>query len=75
LEEDILGIISKVVWLRRAGGGPNYRGLCPFHTEKTPSFNVNTETGVYQCFGCGEQGKASDFLEKLSSRGLTKKNS
>lgn len=44
--------------------GPRYLGLCPFHNEKTPSFNVNPHMGIYKCFGCGESGDAITFLQK-----------
>ncbi|MEU0313377.1 DNA primase [Nocardioides sp. NPDC006273] len=57
-------IISQQVTLRRAGPG-TYKGLCPFHDEKTPSFNVNPSRGFYKCFGCGEGGDVIDFVMKL----------
>ncbi|MGH8966702.1 MAG: DNA primase, partial [Actinomycetes bacterium] len=57
-------IISQHVTLRRAGPG-TYKGLCPFHDEKTPSFNVNPSRGFYKCFGCGEGGDVIDFVMKL----------
>lgn len=44
--------------------GPRYLGLCPFHNEKTPSFNVSPHLGIYKCFGCGESGDAITFLQK-----------
>src|SRR5690606_19006241 len=44
--------------------GPRYLGLCPFHNEKTPSFNVSPQLGIYKCFGCGESGDAISFLQK-----------
>jgi len=44
--------------------GPRYLGLCPFHNEKTPSFNVSPHLGIYKCFGCGESGDAISFLQK-----------
>ena len=44
-------VVSPYAQLRRAGRGQV--GLCPFHSERTPSFNVNDETGRYMCFGCG----------------------
>ena len=44
--------------------GRRFLGLCPFHKEKTPSFNVNPDSGVYHCFGCKESGDAITFLER-----------
>jgi len=44
--------------------GTNLLGLCPFHNEKTPSFNVSVSKGIYKCFGCGEGGHAVDFVMK-----------
>lgn len=44
--------------------GPRYLGLCPFHNEKTPSFNVSPQLGIFKCFGCGESGDAIAFLQK-----------
>ena len=49
--------------LRSAGGG-RLKGLCPFHEEKTPSFNVNPSVGYYMCFGCGESGDVISFVRK-----------
>ncbi len=58
---DIVAVISeRGVALKRAGA--NYKGLCPFHGEKTPSFNVNPQKGFYYCFGCGAGGNAIKFL-------------
>ncbi|MFE6511459.1 DNA primase [Nocardioides sp. NPDC057767] len=57
-------IVSQYVTLRRAGPG-TYKGLCPFHDEKSPSFNVNPSRGFYKCFGCGEGGDVIDFVMKL----------
>ena len=51
------------VSLRSAGGG-RLKGLCPFHDEKTPSFNVNPANGYYMCFGCGESGNVISFVTK-----------
>jgi DNA primase len=51
------------VSLIRAGGG-RLKGLCPFHDEKTPSFNVNPANGYYMCFGCGESGNVITFVTK-----------
>ncbi len=59
---NILEIISDYVALKKAG--KNYRGLCPFHSEKTPSFMVNEEKQIFHCFGCGEGGDVFTFLMK-----------
>ena len=61
-------VISGYVTLKRAGGG-TLKGLCPFHDEKTPSFNVNPSRKFYHCFGCGEGGDVISFLMKVD--GLT----
>ena len=60
---DIVGLISERLALKRSGG--RFSGLCPFHTEKTPSFSVNPELGLYYCFGCQESGDAITFVRKL----------
>jgi DNA primase len=57
----IADVISETVTLRSAGGG-NLKGLCPFHDEKSPSFNVSPARNVYFCFGCGAGGDAIKFL-------------
>jgi DNA primase len=57
----IADIINESVTLRPAGGG-NLKGLCPFHDEKTPSFNVSPARNVYYCHGCGQGGDAIKFL-------------
>ncbi|MEA2041593.1 MAG: DNA primase [Bacteroidota bacterium] len=57
---DIVDIISDYVSLKRAGS--NYKGLCPFHSEKTPSFMVSPAKGIYKCFGCGASGQAVKFI-------------
>lgn len=57
---DILEIIGEHVSLRRTG--KNHVGLCPFHTEDTPSFSVSAERGMYYCFGCGAGGNVFTFL-------------
>ena len=57
---DIVEIVGQVVSLKRAG--ENYKGLCPFHTERTPSFTVNPKRGIFHCFGCGAGGDAFAFL-------------
>ncbi|HEX6800815.1 MAG TPA: DNA primase [Ktedonobacterales bacterium] len=59
---DAVEIIGAVVPLRKSGKA--YRGLCPFHGERTPSFYVFPESGTYKCFGCGEGGDLFSFVEK-----------
>lgn len=53
-------IVGEFVTLKKAGA--NYKGLCPFHNEKTPSFSVNPARGIFKCFGCGKGGDAVGFL-------------
>lgn len=60
-QADILTVIQEYVSLKRAGA--NYKGLCPFHAEKTPSFTVNREKGFFHCFGCQAGGDVFKFLE------------
>jgi DNA primase len=60
---DILSIIEGAVKLKKTGSN-NYIGLCPFHTEKSPSFTVTPSKGMYHCFGCGNSGGAITFLVK-----------
>jgi DNA primase len=57
---DLIDLIGRHVHLKKSGR--NFTGLCPFHQEKTPSFNVNVERQIYHCFGCGEGGNAITFL-------------
>lgn len=59
----IVEVVSAYVSLKRAGR--NHTGLCPFHTEKTPSFTVSEERGLYHCFGCGESGTVFTFVMKM----------
>jgi DNA primase len=63
-------IVSDYVTLRPAGGG-SLKGLCPFHDEKSPSFNVNPAKGFAHCFGCGEGGDVFWFLMKVDGLGFT----
>jgi DNA primase len=60
---EILAVVEDYVRLRKAGG--TYKGLCPFHQERTPSFTVTPARGTYKCFGCGEGGDAISFVEKM----------
>src|SRR5215204_6087404 len=59
--EDVVG---ERVALRSAGGG-NLKGLCPFHDEKSPSFNVTPARGLWHCFGCGLGGDAIAFVQRV----------
>jgi DNA primase len=60
---DISELVSEYVPLRRAG--THFKGLCPFHQEKTPSFIVSPQKGIWHCFGCGEGGDAFKFIQKI----------
>jgi DNA primase len=66
---DIVTVISDYVSLRKAGA--TYKGLCPFHGEKTPSFNVNRDRGFFHCFGCGVGGDVFKFMELQEKVGFT----
>lgn len=57
---DIVALVGRSVKLRKAG--TNHLGLCPFHNERTPSFNVSPSRGTYHCFGCGAGGSAIRFV-------------
>ena len=63
---DIVQVVNEFVPLRKAG--PNsYKGLCPFHSEKTPSFHVNPKLQIYKCFGCGAGGDAFKFVMEMQN--------
>lgn len=66
---DIVDLIGSYVSLKKIGA--RYRGLCPFHLEKNPSFYVDAERGMYHCFGCGEGGTAISFLMKYEKMTFT----
>ena len=53
-------VVGDFVTLKKRGA--NLLGLCPFHNEKTPSFNVSPTKGIYKCFGCGKAGNAVGFI-------------
>ena len=59
---NIVDVIGRVVTLKKAGS--SYKGLCPFHNEKTPSFSVSESKQFYHCFGCGESGDVFSFIQK-----------
>lgn len=62
----IVDVVAETVVLKRAG--KDYKGLCPFHKEKSPSFTVNADKGIFKCFGCGEAGDVFTYVQKV--RGL-----
>ncbi|MFH1564122.1 MAG: CHC2 zinc finger domain-containing protein [Nitrospirota bacterium] len=62
---DLVEVISDYVLLKKSG--ENYKGLCPFHVEKTPSFTVNPRKGIFHCFGCGVGGNVYSFLMKVET--------
>jgi DNA primase len=65
-QADIVRIVGDYVKLRKAGA-QNYSGLCPFHSEKTPSFSVHATRQFYHCFGCGASGDVFSFVQKLEN--------
>lgn len=60
---DIVRTVGEYVRLRKVGA--RYSGLCPFHTEKTPSFSVNPSIGIFICFGCGKKGDVLTFVQEI----------
>ena len=63
---DIVEIVSQEVILKKSGG--HYWGCCPFHKEKTPSFSVNPNLGIFKCFGCGAGGDSLTFIMKTQNK-------
>ncbi len=59
---NIVDVVARVATLKKAGS--RFKGLCPFHQEKTPSFHVNPDRGSYRCFGCGKAGDAISFVQE-----------
>ena len=57
---NIVDVVSEFVSLRKSGA--NYKGLCPFHDDRTPSFSVSPSRGIYKCFSCGKAGNAANFI-------------
>jgi DNA primase len=66
LQADIVRIVSEYVKLKKAGA-QNYSGLCPFHSEKTPSFSVHATRQFFHCFGCGASGDVFTFVQKIEN--------
>jgi DNA primase len=64
---NIVDVVSQYVRLKRQGAGARYLGLCPFHSEKTPSFNVNGALQFYKCFGCDTGGDVFKFVQEIES--------
>ena len=67
---DLKAVVEEFVTLRSAGVG-SFKGLCPFHDERTPSFHVRPGVGTYHCFGCGEHGDVISFLMELEHTTFT----
>jgi DNA primase len=65
-QADIVKIIGDYVRLKKSGA-QNYSGLCPFHSEKSPSFSVHATRQFYHCFGCGQSGDVFSFLQKIEN--------
>ena len=68
VQADILQVVQDYVPLKKSGS--SYRGLCPFHSEKTPSFHVNQDKAFFHCFGCGTGGDVLKFLELQEKLGF-----
>ncbi|MBB5320805.1 DNA primase [Marinobacter oulmenensis] len=66
---DLAELIGSRITLKKAGA--NYKACCPFHDEKTPSFNVRPDKGFYHCFGCGASGDAISFIREFEGLGFT----
>jgi DNA primase len=64
---NIVDVVETYVRLKRQGTGPRYVGLCPFHSEKTPSFGVRGDLGYYKCFGCDASGDVFKFVQEIES--------
>ncbi|MEX1062146.1 MAG: DNA primase [Balneolaceae bacterium] len=65
---DLVEVVGDYVRLKRSGSG--FVGLCPFHDEKTPSFNVTPRLGIYKCFGCGVSGDLFSFVMEMEGTGF-----
>jgi len=70
LRANLADVVGRVVALRKAGGG-RLKGLCPFHQEKTPSFHVDGDKGLFHCFGCNKSGDAITFVRETEQLNFT----
>ena len=69
LRVNIVDVVSRVATLRKTGA--RFKGLCPFHNEKTPSFHVDPDKGFFKCFGCGKAGDAITFVRETEQLSFT----
>lgn len=69
LRISVVDVVSRVATLRRAGS--RFKGLCPFHSEKTPSFHVDPDKGFFKCFGCGKSGDIISFVRETEQLSFT----
>ena len=69
LRINIVDVVSRVATLKKAGS--RYKGLCPFHNEKSPSFHVDPDKGFYKCFGCGQAGDIISFVRETEQLSFT----
>ncbi|WP_346923017.1 DNA primase [Glutamicibacter creatinolyticus] len=67
---DLKEVVDSYVTLKSAGVG-SFKGLCPFHDERTPSFHIRPQLGTFHCFGCGESGDVIAFIQKMDHSSFT----
>lgn len=70
LRANLADVVARTVTLRKAGG-TRLKGLCPFHNEKSPSFHVDPDKGLFHCFGCGKSGDAITFVRETEQLNFT----